>query len=975
MFDINNIKGYELEKKIYNKEFDINIYLLTHVKTKAKIVLMDNDDTNRCFNIAFRTPVNNSKGIPHILEHSVLCGSKKYDVKDPFIELVKGSLNTFLNAMTGNDVTFYPVASTNEKDFKNLVDVYLDSVFFPLCKENKKIFMQEGWHYEINEKTGELDVNGIVLNEMRGDLSSEDSIINYNILENLYKGTNFEYVSGGNPKEIINLSYKEFCDFHDKYYNPTNSIIYFYGALNMNEMLTYLDKEYLSKFDLREVAKYDKIKEFEKDHITRSFYNVEKKEDNQTHIAINYIIDYERSTVNRLIIRMIDYILFSCDSALIKERFIKEGLALDVDTYIEESLSKGYFSVVIKNTKEEYKDKIIKIFDEEIDKIINNGIDENKLESIINKSYFHLLEEEYKIPKGLEIIFNTLNTYIYDEDIDIYIKYIDEYEMIKKENYKGEHKKNNIFVDFVKALFKDNKYRGIGIIESKEKLVLDNEKELREKLNDINKKLTKEEIDIIIKEDKELKIYQNEKESDEKLKKIPKISVDDIDKVRNHYNYKVDRINNVDYVVTNDDLKGLCYIKLNFNITDLSDDAIYFAVVLSNLITYINLTDTSYEELESKIDKVSGGISAVINIAENDIMFSLSVKCLYENVDKNIEILNELLTKNDFIKNSTERIKNKIDSLNLEAKNSFMFKGHMAALNRSLSKINTRCKYYDMCMNCGIAYNLFLSDLVKEYKNNQDKVNLYLDNLYKKIINFDNAFVDILVDKENENDIKNKLSKLIEKNSNNKKVEIKKYDGLDFDKYMRTKNKEAFIVSGDVNFVSRAGIYDKKLYNGYLSVLSVILNREYLWNNIRVLGGAYGAFATILRDGTGAYVSYRDPNLVRSDEIYKNVVSYVDDLDFSKDKIDKFIIGTISILDTPLSKNSNHVRNVTSYIVNISNDEVDKIRTEILNTDLNKLKSCIKAIKEINDSDEITAIISSKNKEEAKNYYENLVTL
>ena len=232
---------------------------------------------------------------------------------------------------------------------------------------------------------------------------------------------------------------------------------------------------------------------------------------------------------------------------------------------------------------------------------------------------------------------------------------------------------------------------------------------------------------------------------------------------------------------------------------------------------------------------MSGGISAVINIAENDVFFSLSAKCLYENVDKNIEILNELLTKNDFIKNSTERIKTKIESLNLEAKNSFMFKGHMAALNRSLSKINTRSKYYDMCMNCGIAYSLFLSDLVKEYKNNHDKVNMYLDNLYKKIINFDNAFVDILVDKENENDIKNKLSKLIEKNSNNQKVEIKKYDGLDFDKYKRTKNKEAFIVSGDVNFVSRAGIYSKKLYNGYLSVLSVILNREYLWNNIRVL--------------------------------------------------------------------------------------------------------------------------------------------
>ena len=409
--------------------------------------------------------------------------------------------------------------------------------------------------------------------------------------------------------------------------------------------------------------------------------------------------------------------------------------------------------------------------------------------------------------------------------------------------------------------------------------------------------------------------------------------------------------------------------------SDLSDECLYFTTILSNLITYINLTDTNYEELESKIDKVSGGISANIAVGENNISFIISAKCLYENIDKNLELVRDVLFKNDFIKTSTDRIRTKIESLNLEDKNSFMFKGHMAAINRAFANVSKKNKYSDICMDYSIGHNLFISDLIKEYKENPDKVNAYLEKLYKKIINFDKMFVDILIDEKNESDIKNKISKFIADNKNTEKTEISNYDNLDFNKYKRKDNKEAFIVSGDVNFVARVGTFDTNLYNGYISVLNIILNREYLWDNIRVLGGAYGAFALLSRDGTCGYVSYRDPNLVKSDEVYKKIVSYVENIDFSKDKIDKFIIGTISLLDNPLSKTKNHLRNLTSYMNKITNDEVDRIRTEVLNTDLEKLKTCIKAIKEINDTNEISAIISSKNKEEAKEYYKNVVTI
>lgn len=970
MFDKNNINGYKLDKTIYNKENDINIYLLTHEKTEAKIVLMDASDINRSFNIAFRTPVRNSKGIPHILEHSVLCGSEKYDVKDPFIELVKGSLNTFLNAMTGNDVTFYPVASTNEKDFKNLVDVYLDSVFFPKCKTDKKIFMQEGWHYEINDN--ELNVNGIVLNEMRGDLSSESSIINYNVLENLYKGTNNEYVSGGDPKEIINLSYEEFCKFHDDYYNPTNSIIYFYGDLNMNEMLIYLDKEYLSKFEKREVAKYDMPLDFEKDRVTTSYYNVEKKEEKQTHIAINYILDYKRSTLYHLVIKMLDYMLFASDSAIIKEKFIKEGICVDVDSLVEEGLLKGFYSIVFKNTNDDTCDRIKKIFDEEIKKIIENGIPKSKLESTINNCYFHYVEDETSIPKGLEMIFSSLNSYIYGEDVDIFIKYLDAFDLIRKENLDS---KDNIFIKVLKEVFFDNKKRGIGIIKSKENLVLENEKKLIEELDKRKKELSEKDIERIKKEDEELKEYQNLVESDEKLSKIPKISISDIDKVRNHNTYEIYDIGGKKTIITKDKTKNLTYIRLNFNIDNLSFEEMYMVALFSDLITKISLKDVSYEDLESKIDHVSGGITTTIEVYENKSYFTMTAKFLNDKFDENLELMNSLLYENDFSNKSKDRIKSIIETLFIEAKNNFMFKGHMTAINRSLSKLSKRHRILDIILSYGIAYNKFINKLNDVYNDNSDKINEYIDNLYKKIINKDNLIVDALVDYENFDELKNKLDVFIKNLKNNDYNNLSVNDLFEFDKYERKDSKEAYIVSGDVNFVARGGTYEKNMYDGHLTVLSTILNREYLWNNIRVLGGAYGAFAYLARGGVGVYASYRDPNLSKSDATYRNTVNFVEKLDFSQEKIDKFIIGSISTIDYPLSKRNTHKRNVTNYINEIDDKEIDKIRSEILNTNLDNLKSHLKNIKEIDEKDELFAIISSKNKKEAMEYYGNVETL
>ena len=451
--DVNKNKYTIIGSKVIEEQ-NLEVVEIEHKITKAKIVLLICDDENRVFNIAFKTPVNSSKGTPHILEHSVLCGSRKYNVKDPFIELAKGSMNTFLNAMTFPDKTCYPVASANLKDFHNLVDVYLDAVFYPNVIRDDRLFKQEGWHYEMDNANSNLTVNGVVYNEMKGVYSDPDSILESATLENLFNGTNYAYDYGGNPKEIINLTYDECVWFHKKYYSPSNAIIYFYGKLDYNAELEYLENEYLKDFNYIEVdATFLDTKEIVENKEQVSFYNVDFEDNkDKAYISYSFALDEEKTSLKNIVMQIIDYVLFSSESAILKEKFLNAGFGEAVFSHYDIGLKSGMYSVIAQNISEDKKDEFVKLFMSSIEDMLRNGLDIDKIKAGINSLYFTYAEGEFgRMPRGLYLTLESLESYLYGDGAYTYIEYRDAFEFLNKVDFND---KNNFCYNFKGSVFR-----------------------------------------------------------------------------------------------------------------------------------------------------------------------------------------------------------------------------------------------------------------------------------------------------------------------------------------------------------------------------------------------------------------------------------------------------------------------------------------------------------------------------------------
>ncbi|MBD8972230.1 MAG: insulinase family protein, partial [Clostridiales bacterium] len=356
------IKNYTILKQEMIKELNGTAYLLQHDKTKARVLVVQNEDNNKVFHIGFRTPPTDDTGVPHITEHSVLCGSRKFPVKDPFVELAKGSLNTFLNAMTYPDKTVYPVASVNDKDFHNLMDVYLDAVFYPNTYHNDKILKQEGWHYHLEREEDPITYNGVVYNEMKGAYSSAEQQLMQAIQKSLLPDTTYACDSGGDPKAIPQLTYEAFLDFHRKFYHPSNSYIYLYGDMDVEKELTFIDEEYLSHFDYLQVDSeitsqpaFDQTKEIT---VTYPLADAEEEEEN-TYLSYNVVVGDSLDRTLNLAFMMLDYALIDVPGAPIKKALVDAGISNDVFSSYDDGILQPIYSIIAKGCKKENKERFV----------------------------------------------------------------------------------------------------------------------------------------------------------------------------------------------------------------------------------------------------------------------------------------------------------------------------------------------------------------------------------------------------------------------------------------------------------------------------------------------------------------------------------------------------------------------------------------------------------------------------------------
>ncbi|MCR5625408.1 MAG: insulinase family protein [Lachnospiraceae bacterium] len=933
--EFNCPETYELVKSEYINEVKSLGIILKHKKSGARIMLLSNKDDNKVFSIGFRTPPKDSTGTQHIIEHTVLCGSENFPSKDPFVELVKGSLNTYLNATTYPDKTLYPIASTNAKDFNNLMHVYLDAVFNPNIYKYEEIFKQEGWHYELEEPDGELIYNGVVYNEMKGAYSSDDNMLETYLIRALFPDTTYANDSGGDPAIIPDLTREAYLEYHKNYYHPVNSYIYIYGDMDMEERLVWLDENYLSKYDRIELdSEIGSQKRFDGIHKVKEIYAVADDDDRENLSQYAYAVMTD-ATLDRKTCAALDvlsYILIDMPGAYLKERLVEKGLGTDISADVCELVKQSYFAIYIKNVVEDKSDEILDTIKEVLEELVEKGIDKKILEATINSNEFKDREGDFGTsPKGLIFYLRCLHTWLYNDDECFSPLYFEE-------NYKylREGIENGLYEDLIKKYFLDNPHQVIVEMDGKKGLTAENDRKTAEKLKAYKDSLSEEEILKLVEDTKALKAYQAEPSPKEDLEKIPLLEISDIDRNARPINYVETEIDGMKTIYSNEETNGIVYLNLLFNLEAISDRPSELSV-LASLLGYLDTTKHSYLDFDTMVNMYIGAMAALttnyrINNKNGEYKpyFEVSAKILSQNLDKAMEIIHEMIYETSFEDES--RISDVIKEFRSKLKNSMMFAGHQTAALHAQAAFSKSGFANDASV--GIGYYNYLVDLDDNFDAGKEGFLSDLKLLPDIIFNKENVLIGVTADEDGFDKLKKAIGKLELKENAAPVDTLTTENTIVFEKKTM---REAFTTPAPINYVAVAGEgagegnIEK---SGILNVVRHLLSYDFLWNNVRVLGGAYGVGCRYDREGNGFFSSYRDPNISRTIEVYKMAGEYLRTYDADPRELQKTIIGTISGMDTPLTPFMKGMRSLGAYLTETSFELIQKEREQVLDCSL-----------------------------------------
>ncbi len=964
---VEQLRAYELIEKRQIEDIHSLSYVLRHKKSGARVALLSNEDKNKVFYIGFKTPPKDSTGVAHILEHSVLCGSEKFPLKDPFIELAKGSLNTFLNAMTYPDKTVYPVASCNDKDFRNLMDVYLDAVFHPNIYKEDKIFCQEGWHYEMEDEKDDLKINGVVYNEMKGVYSSPDDVVERKVMDSLFPGHTYGIESGGDPDVIPSLTYEEFLDFHRKYYHPSNSYIYLYGDMDMAENLEFLDKEYLSHYDTIEVdSNIEKAEKFRKMQEFTAEYSVMSEEEleNATYLAFAAKIGAGGEKEKYLAFPILDYAICSSQGAPIKKALIEKGLGEDVYSTLEMGISEPFFAITAKNTSLERKEEFLNTIRDTVMDLVENGIDKKALLAGLNVFEFQYREADFgHYPKGLAYGLDMLDSWLYDDkQVFDFIEADAVYKKLRAQIEEG------YFENLLKECILENTNASIVIASPKLNLNEEKEAKLYASLQEYKASLSLEEVEAIVKNTWELKEYQEREDAPEVLECIPLLNREDIDTEAIKLKNELIKTDGADILMHNTETNGIAYIRYMFDITDMEEEMLPYLGLLKNLLGLMDTEHYTYGELFNEIHIRTGGMGVMTNFfpdyADTDIYkltMDVKMKVLYPQMQPAYEILKEMICHSIFT--DKKRLKELLLEMKSKSQSSFVSAGHSLAAGRALSYFSCGSKISDELK--GLSQYRFIEELLNDYDAKIDDVIGKLEGLCKSIFVKKRMLVDYTGTMEALEAVKG-ISKAF-------------YDalpdGVDREENVNAvqceKKNEAFKTSGQVQFVCRAGNFLKKglPYTGALKVLRVMMGYDYLWINVRVKGGAYGCMCSFNRNGDSYFVSYRDPNLAKTVEVYEHISDYLKQFVADERTLTQYIIGTVSDLDAPLSPSAYGAFCLGAYLSGVTEEMLQKDRDEVLSVSEEDIRSLSKYVDAILEENNICVVGTAAKIEESKELF------
>lgn len=968
---IHDLAEYEILEEREITDIKSYGYILKHRKSGARISILSNDDDNKVFYIGFRTPPTDETGVPHIIEHTTLCGSKKFPVKDPFIELAKGSLNTFLNAMTYPDKTVYPIGSCNDQDFKNLMDVYLDAVFNPNITKYEEIFKQEGWHYELESVDDPITINGVVYNEMKGAYSSPDEVLRDQIFKSLFPDNTYSKDSGGDPVHIPELTYEAYLNFYRKYYHAANSYIYLYGDIDIVERLVWLDKEYLSKYDYEKIdSEIPEQKAFDEIRYMTDDFSIasDDVEDKHSYLSYNRVVGTSLDPMLYQAFDVLDYALVSAPGAPVKKALIEAGIGEDVYGFYEGGVKQPVFSIVAKNANEDQRDKFVEIIDKCLNEQIEKGIDKDALLAGINSSEFRFREADFgQFPKGLLYGLQCLDSWLYDDMKPyIHLECLDIFAQLKSNIETG------YFEQIIKEYILDNRHGSVVSIIPKKGKNNEEEDKLREKLKQYKESLSEKQIDELIDSTKKLKEYQETPSSEEDLKKLPMLTRADMRKNALPFSNIETQIQGIKTVQHDVATNGINYINFYFNAVDIGAEDIGYLGLLASVLGYVDTDNYTYSALANEINIYTGGISSGLSThpnmrKKNDLIvnYVFKLKVLNENLEYGMKLVDEIIrtTKFDDVKRLTEIIMQIKARLQVSLSSS----GHTVAVMRSMSGFSKYAYYEDKLR--GIDYYRFVCRTEQLLKENPQIVVENLKRISDKLFARNRLLIGNTSDELDDN-----TKKIIGRYIQNIKEssEISKPAVIEFE----CKN-EGFTDSSQIQYVARTGDFTSNgaKYSGTLKLLKSILGYDYLWTQVRVVGGAYGCMAAFLRSGESYLVSYRDPNLESTNEVYDKLPEYIRTFDADERDMTKYIIGTFSSLDTPLTPETSGGRSMSAYLEGITYEEIQKEREEVLYAKAEDIRNLADEVQTVLEQNHLCVIGNENMIKDAKNLFDNVEKL
>ena len=964
-----DLNAYQLVKKEELSDINSKGYLLRHKKSGARLVLLENDDENKVFSVGFRTPPPDSAGVPHILEHSVLCGSKTFPAKDPFVELVKGSLNTFLNAMTYPDKTMYPVASCNQKDFQNLMHVYMDAVFYPNIYDQPEIFWQEGWSYKLESKEDKLSYNGVVYNEMKGAFSSPEGVLDRVIMNSLFPDTCYAKESGGEPEAIPELTYEMFLDFHRTYYHPSNSYIYLYGDIDMTEKLQWLDEYYLSHFSKitvdSEIALQEPFKEMKELEIAYSIAG-EESEDENTFLSYNKVVGTSLDEKLNVAFQILDYALLSAPGAPLMKALVDAGIGKDILGSYDNGTYQPVFSIVAKNADLHQKEAFVQVIEDTLKDIVANGMDKKALLGGINYHEFRFREADFGgYPKGLIYGLELHDSWLYDEEQPfIHLHALPIFAFLR------EQIETRYFEDLIQQHLLENTHGSLVIVKPEKGRTARLEKELEEKLQAYKNTLTEIELEELIAQTKRLIAYQEIGSTVEELEKIPVLERSDLSlEISPLLNDEID-VDGIKLVHHKVETNGIGYLTLQFEIDGIAEDKLPFVGMLQAVLGLIDTTDFAYGELFNEVNIYTGGISTslefysdISKIKEKSFhaAYEMKGKALYEGMNKLVEMMREIMIESKL--EDEKRLKEILGIVKSRLQMGFQSSGHTTAALRALSYSSLLAKFKDD--TSGIGFYQKVKMVEEDFEQHKEELIANLKELAKHIFRKENLVVSYTSSEEGLAGIIPEVKKI--KNLLHEEV-LQKSPPTEI--HCRKKN-EGFKTSSKVQYVARVGnfIDQGAEYQGALQVLKVILSYDYLWLNIRVKGGAYGCMSNFNRAGEGFFISYRDPNLEKTMEVYEGVVDYLRNFTVSERDMTKYIIGTLSNMDRPMTPAAKGERSMSLYMHKITEEMIRKERKEVLSATQEDIRNLAEVISAMLSAKQLCVVGSEEKIDEAKEMF------